>query len=271
MASFEQLGMVPNGLSVEELAGKVSKISKELNWILRNLDDLNISSLSANKITAGTITAHISVESPEIIGGAIKGGEIIGGSTVIGEGDAVFKADDNGIYLGDADFEDAPFSVDMAGNLVATNATITGDIISSDIQGGEITIGDTYKTKIFSLEGAGVYALFDSEENILGYLRYNGSYVELSSVIGKQIQILSGEDIFLSARGIVNIAGHGISLLPSVGYIAEYFDGSSNTEIATHGWATDNLASKAHSHSYATQSDINDAIAAHVQAYHSGE
>jgi hypothetical protein len=236
MASFEQMSAVPSGLTVDELAGTVCKISKELNWLLRNLDDLNISSLSADKITAGTIDAD-EINVINLDAANIKADTVMANvDLTIGVGDAVFKADDNGIYLGNADFNDAPFSVDMAGNLVATNATITGDIISSDIQGGTITIGDTYKTTIFSLDGAGVYALFDSKGNLLGYLRYNGSYVELRSVNGKQLQLISDEDIFLNANGIVSIGGHGISLMPSVGNIAEYFDGSSNTEIATKGW-----------------------------------
>ena len=47
---------------------------------------------------------------------SLVNGVITGGSIAIGTGDAIFKADSSGIYLGDATFADAPFNVDMAGN-----------------------------------------------------------------------------------------------------------------------------------------------------------
>jgi hypothetical protein len=50
------------------------------------------------------------------------------GIVSIGSGNAIFKADSNGIYLGNATFASAPFSVDMVGALKATSATITGAI-----------------------------------------------------------------------------------------------------------------------------------------------
>lgn len=53
------------------------------------------------------------------------------GSIAIGSGDNIFKADSNGIYLGNASFASAPFRVTMAGALTATNATITGAITAT--------------------------------------------------------------------------------------------------------------------------------------------
>jgi len=44
----------------------------------------------------------------------------------IGIGNRAFKADQSGIWLGANTFADAPFSVDMQGNLIASSATITG-------------------------------------------------------------------------------------------------------------------------------------------------
>ena len=41
----------------------------------------------------------------------------------LGNGDEVFKADTQGIYLGDKDFDDAPFSVNMDGDLTANSVT----------------------------------------------------------------------------------------------------------------------------------------------------
>lgn len=163
MASFEQLGAVPSGLTVDELAGTVSKISKELNWLLRNLDDLNISSLSADKITAGTIDADV-ITVVNLDAANIKAGTIMADvDLIIGIDDAVFKADDNGIYLGNANFADAPFSVDMTGKLYSTSAYIQGTIESSDIIGGTITIGEL--DSVFKADDYGIYlgnAIFEN-------------------------------------------------------------------------------------------------------------
>jgi len=45
------------------------------------------------------------------------------GSVAIGQGSKVFRGDQSGIWLGASLFADAPFSVDMEGNLVASSAT----------------------------------------------------------------------------------------------------------------------------------------------------
>ena len=46
----------------------------------------------------------------------------------VGSGDSVFKADKQGIYLGNSEFDDAPFSVDKDGNAILTSATLTGTV-----------------------------------------------------------------------------------------------------------------------------------------------
>jgi len=58
--------------------------------------------------------------------GSITAGTFTGITIAIGTGDNIFKANSNGIYLGDATFADAPFRVSMAGALTATSATISG-------------------------------------------------------------------------------------------------------------------------------------------------
>lgn len=45
------------------------------------------------------------------------------GQAAIGFGTQVFRADQQGIWLGAKKFVDAPFSVDMEGNLIASTAT----------------------------------------------------------------------------------------------------------------------------------------------------
>jgi hypothetical protein len=66
------------------------------------------------------------------ITGTLTACEIIGGTIAIGSGNNIFKADSNGIYLGNATFLSAPFRVNMAGVATASDLTITG---------GTITIG----------------------------------------------------------------------------------------------------------------------------------
>lgn len=77
--------------------------------------------------------------------GTISGSDIIGGTIAIGSANNIFKADSNGIYLGNAVFGSAPFRVSMTGDLIATSATITGTISSSVITGSTIT-GGTVRT-----------------------------------------------------------------------------------------------------------------------------
>lgn len=68
--------------------------------------------------------------------GTLNGATIVGGTISIGSLNSIFKADSNGIYLGNTTFGSAPFRVDLSGSFVATNANITGTIIAT---GGSIT------------------------------------------------------------------------------------------------------------------------------------
>ena len=70
----------------------------------------------------GTFSGNLSAA-----GGTFTGA-LSGGTISIGSGNDIFKADGNGIYLGNATFASAPFRVSMTGALTATSATITGTI-----------------------------------------------------------------------------------------------------------------------------------------------
>lgn len=87
--------------------------------VAAQIDATNLHVSSANidgTITAGSVVAGISISSPVISGGQIT----------IGSGNNVVKADSNGLYAGNASFASAPFKVDMAGAVTATNITLTG-------------------------------------------------------------------------------------------------------------------------------------------------
>ena len=70
----------------------------------------------------GTFSGNLSAA-----GGTFTGA-LSGGTISIGSGNSIFKADSNGIYLGNSTFASAPFRVTPAGVLTANNATITGTI-----------------------------------------------------------------------------------------------------------------------------------------------
>ena len=62
-------------------------------------------------------------------------GALSGGTISIGSGNSIFKADSNGIYLGNATFGSAPFRVTPAGELTATSVTVTGKYNAKNISG----------------------------------------------------------------------------------------------------------------------------------------
>jgi hypothetical protein len=83
------------------------------NFSLGDKLSFNGSVLSING--SGTFSGDISAATGTFTGGI-----------AIGSGNSIFKADSNGIYLGNATFADAPFSVTPAGILKSTSGTIGG-------------------------------------------------------------------------------------------------------------------------------------------------
>jgi len=63
--------------------------------------------------------------------GTLIAGSLFSGDIAIGAGNAIFKADSNGIYLGNATFASAPFRVSMAGAVTATSITLSNASIGS--------------------------------------------------------------------------------------------------------------------------------------------
>lgn len=120
--------------------------TNELNQVRLTSAGLGISTDGWNTVDAAITSAGIAapyivgllgefaelradqVNAVDISANSIVAGSLSGIHMTIGSGDNVFNADASGIYLGNALFASAPFSVDMAGNLVATSATISGDI-----------------------------------------------------------------------------------------------------------------------------------------------
>lgn len=64
-------------------------------------DNVIANSINASKLTAGSVAVDVYL--------------------AVGSGNAIFKADTNGIYLGNATFASAPFNVNMDGDIVASS------------------------------------------------------------------------------------------------------------------------------------------------------
>lgn len=66
----------------------------------------------------------------------VPGATVAGTSDIpveLGTGTSVLKLNSEGLFLGNTTFADAPFSVDMAGNLVAASGSFEGDVIADSL------------------------------------------------------------------------------------------------------------------------------------------
>jgi hypothetical protein len=116
----------------------------------------------------GTFTGDLSAA-----GGTFTGA-LSGGTISIGTGNNIFKADSNGIYLGNASFISAPFSVSQAGVVNANNAIISGTVTATsfDLASGATLIdvdGAIANAQQLMSEVSGV--IDENQHNIPGFYR----------------------------------------------------------------------------------------------------
>ncbi len=102
-------------------------------------------------------------------------------SIAIGTGNSIFKADSNGIYLGNATFASAPFKVTPAGDVTATSVNITGTIDASTN---------------FTFDGNNVSGTMDADNLDVAGIITSGSLITDSATINNDIKIGSGESVF---------------------------------------------------------------------------
>jgi len=107
-----------------------------------------VSAAGVMTATGATISGAITATSGSFTGSLNSAtgtftGALSGGTISIGSGNSIFKADSNGIYLGNATFGSAPFRVTPAGALTATNANITGDIVANNLNISSATVTGT--------------------------------------------------------------------------------------------------------------------------------
>ena len=122
---------------------------------------------------SGTFAGALVAASGTFAGALVAATGTFSGSITIGTGDNIFKANgSDGIWLGDADFEDAPFSVDLEGNLIAHDGKfVGGSIYAGKLYGpsetsGYIQVGEegTSKYAAFNMyrnNGTNVFGIYD--------------------------------------------------------------------------------------------------------------
>lgn len=112
------------------------------------------------------------------------------GSITIGTGNAVFKADGNGIYLGHATFASAPFRVTMDGIVTATSGTIGGwTISSSELSNGNFKLQSTAERILVGsatapLTGTGVFIGKDGTDYEFRVGNPAGKYIHFDGTTG---------------------------------------------------------------------------------------
>jgi hypothetical protein len=137
----------------------------------------------------GTFTGNLSAA------GGTFSGALSGGTISIGSGNSIFKADSNGIYLGNATFGSAPFRVAPNGELTATNATISGTINASN---------GTFSGNILSTSGSIGGWTIDSNSIYSGTKGSNGAYTTPGSLTISSQGWISADNLYISSSGKVN-------------------------------------------------------------------
>lgn len=103
---------------------------------------ISVINISASNINTGTLDAS-GITVTNLSASSITTGSLSGINISIGSSNSIFKADSNGIYLGNATYASAPFRVAMDGSLVATSASITGAIDANSGTIGALTVDGT--------------------------------------------------------------------------------------------------------------------------------
>jgi len=133
------------------------------NFSLKDKLAFNGSVLTING--GGTFSGALSAASGTF-GGALSGGTIS-----IGSSNSIFKADSNGIYLGNATFGSAPFRVTPAGAVTAESITITsGDYLNIESGGDAYFSSDRVK---FTKDGS--VSLVGNASGTVGLIFYPGT------------------------------------------------------------------------------------------------
>lgn len=148
--------------SVDNLLNLMIKYRKELQYILNNLDDANISSLSADRISAGTIDADLVTITNLVVGSNVT----MGANAVITWGNLPLDVADTGVV--DGVQADVDRVYDALGSVSSTY------ISGTEIRSPEIKAGAFYGSKFYDLDG-GNFISMDSPNGFGDFTIYRNS------------------------------------------------------------------------------------------------
>ena len=210
------LRFTPNGLTARDKAGITTfAIDGETGDAVFK-GTIQAGSVIAAEVDASLIVAD-SLSSISANLGTVTAGSMAGVSISIGSENNIFKADENGIYLGNATFASAPFRVSMAGAVTASSLTLTNASIGSGSSwtGNQIAnayIGNLSATKITSdylsadrIEGGSITA---SKLNVsqLSAISANLGTITSGSITGATVQTASsGQRVVLDSNNQVRL------------------------------------------------------------------
>lgn len=200
----------------------------------------------------GTIEADDGYFSGEVVGATITGSTLLGGTITIGSGSSIFRASELGIQLGSGNWLTAPFTVDLEGNLTATQATIAGTYQTAETGGRTVlTRGTQYGFQTGRLEfWAGVSG--EEPAAITGRRLDGGNSIELVIEAGYDPVLLQkGPSMFMNVEGTVGNTKAVLSIFATETQIwgrtilhQQMFLLPFNTSVANH-WAGTDVTSTA--------------------------
>lgn len=126
-------------------------------------------------------------------------------SVGVGSGSRVFRVDESGMWLGAAKYADAPFKVDMQGNVTMTSATITGYIPTGGAAADVNASTTTINADKINISGSTTFSSgYDPTSKVA---MVGGSYTSTNATAAK-VQIFPDTD-----TGIVAYASNGTSVV----------------------------------------------------------
>ncbi|MEK3699365.1 phage tail protein [Paenibacillus sp. FSL R10-2199] len=152
-------------------------------------------------------------------------------SLTIGSGNSITQINHNGLSAGHSNFNEAPFRVDMAGNVVANKLTANSAVINNSTFGGGAIIGSSINV------GSGKFTVSSS-----GDLYTQGGIFSGGTITGALIRTAaSGQRVEMDYSSFRSVDGNGrirVSISPSGKYgVAgtEYFDESGSYKGGVYG------------------------------------
>lgn len=198
----------------------------------RNSTDTAVS----DEFKVGSNTKYLHFDGTNIIftgnlsaAGGTFTGELSGGTISIGSGNSIFKADINGIYLGNSTFASAPFSVSPSGALTAVGANISGNLV---ITGGSTLQlindaqddADTAYSTAISAQGIAISAQNTADDAYSEAITKIGPGT-LEARIGDSVTTISGGKIATGSLAAETISGGTITA--SIAMNSAAFNGGS--------------------------------------------